>query len=346
VLADALSLKLASGANLPATVTASIVRRVAAAMAPCTRGELLARASLALNGCIGESPRDLLHEVVDDLIVGGDLDEQPALLEGRDDAPLLVFSRQPSFYRTGARIHLVGAAPDDAPWLPRILMQDVWSDGGLRYLVDEPDESDESMCDVLSRMGLHEISIDNWAAVPSTRSPHQLLEQVGAMLDSRGREEMLVGVRWLTSTDQSLTYRERWCESTNEHGLLIARAPQPYGADAWYVAARTQVRSRFLQLPLEEFPEDRACDLAWRVQLALDVVACRPSCYSVSVDGDVAKVAVDFPVPLRERRALLHLGGRRDAAASAFRFVLPASSLPAVEVILRGANFLPAGCPA
>jgi hypothetical protein len=343
VLKRALELNLAPEANLSATVIASVIRRIAAIIAPCTRRELLTQASRALTGCLGDLPEGTLLEVVDDLIVGGDLAEEPALLEGHEDAPVLIFCRQPTFCRSLTRVYLLGAAPDDAPILPKSMMRDVLCDGGVRYLTID---SDPSICETLPRMGLHELSLDQWLPAPAAQSARQLIEHLKAMMGSRGREDHLVGVRWLTSSHGNCSYRQRWREETNDEGLLIARAPQPYGEDAWYLAERSNGTTRFLQFPLEEFPKDRGCDLGWRVQLALDYIADRPAWYETVTDLDSSKLTVSFPVPSRERLALIHLGGRREITTSPYEFILPAASLLLAESILRGIHFISPRSPA
>jgi hypothetical protein len=341
VLSAALELQIPPNGNLEVTVIASIVRRLAAVMAPCTRAALLRSSSLACGTCLDHMSEDALHQAVEDLVAGGDLREEPALLEGDSEAPNLVFCRQPSFCQSGQRVYLLGAAPDDAPFLPATLMQAIISDGGLRYFALN---EDTSLCETLRKMGLHELSVDHWLA-QHIMPPGELIEKMRAILASRGRRDNLVSVRWLTSSEARYSYQERWREETNEQGLLIARAPQPYGEDAWYLAERSGDNTRFLQLPLEEFPNDRACDLAWRVQLALDALSDRSSRYQVTMGDDVATLVVNFPVPALERRTLLHLGGRRDTTTSAFRYTFPSGSLQAAEAILRNINFVSTGRP-
>lgn len=343
VLAKSLELNLASGSNLSVTVIASVIRRAAAIIAPCTRRELLAEASHALTGCLDDMAEGTLLEVVDDLVVGGDLIEAPALLEGHEDAPVLTFCRQPSFCRSGARVYLLGAAPDDAPFLPKSMMGDVLCDGGVRYMTIE---ADPSICETLPRMGLHELSLDQWLSVPEHQSACRLIEQLDAMMASRGREDNLIGIRWLTSPDSNCTYRQRWHEEATDERLLIARAPQPYGEDSWFLAERSNGTTRFLQLPLEEFPKDRGCDLAWRVQLALDFAAGRPAWYTIVPGIEFSKLTVSFPIPSRERLALIHLGGRREVTSSPYEFHLPTASLTVAESILRAIHFISLRSPA
>lgn len=341
-LANALRLRLAAGSSLGASVASTVVRRLAGAMAPCARRELLARAESALHGCFADAPSEWLEEVLDDLLVGGDLDEQPALLEGRDDYPVLIFCCQPAFLCVGSRLHLVGVAPDDAPFLPDAVAEGVWSDGGLRFISTESEAELISKSDLLKRIGLRELSVGSWAGNTSSRTPEALLSQVRSMIRSNGFEENLVGLRWMSSSPEGGSYRQRWSESHNETDLAVARAPQAFGADAWYAVDCSGARPRFLKLPLNEFQDDRACDLAWRIRLALDAVQGASSRYKVSLNGDTATVSLNFPVPLRERRTLIHLGGRRAVESSGFRFEVPAESLDAARAVLSNTYFVEA----
>jgi len=338
VLASALRLRIAGDGNLCASVFATVLRQLAGVLAPCPRKEILDSAEDALADCLEDGLSESLEDMLEDLIVGGDIDEQPALVEGGDDSPVLVFACQPGFLQIGSHLHIVGVAPDDAPFLPSAVADQLWTDGGLRYLVGS-DQDLNAISELLARIGLRELSVDTWTATAPTRAPAALLDLIRSAVRSRGVEQELVGLRWMAVNSNTTQYRQRWVETAPIGSLAIARAPQAYGADAWYAVEQSGPRARFLKFPLAEFPEDRACDLAWRVRLALDAEDGTPSCYRVSSSGGVSTFSMSFPIPLRERRALAHIGGRRAVDGSVFRLEVPSSREEAVVAVLNNLCF-------
>lgn len=169
-LANAFELRLVGESNHRAGVFAAVLRQLSGVLSPCPRRDLLSAAEDALAGCVEDGQDELLEEMLEDLIVGGDIVEQPALIEGRGDNPVFIFPCQPGFLRMGSRLHIVGVAPDDASFLPRAVAERIWTEGGLRY-VTGPDEDLEEISTLLGRIGLREISMDAWAATAPSRTP-------------------------------------------------------------------------------------------------------------------------------------------------------------------------------
>jgi hypothetical protein len=120
------------------------------------------------------------------------------------------------------------------------------------------------------------------------------------------------------------------------------RARQHYGNPRWYFAQKFGSDFRLLDLPVEDEVEVRGCDLAWAIQLAIDYTRGHPARYHVHVqDAQWAEIRVEFPLPLRCRRRLLHLGGYRSDNEQGFSFYVPTTDLKSAEVILSGAWMVP-----
>ncbi len=335
VLRASLNLRIGMNSDADWTTVVCVVRRLAAIHAPCPRRQLIVQASSALAGALSDGGTTALHEAIDDLIAGGDLTEQEGLLVDTEEAPVLIFLTAPRFARTLGRLYLRGVAADDAPCLPRVVSTDMVCSGSLRYLesVDV-----EASADLLAKLGLSEEDLDR-----STRDDHALqgealIAHYRALLGMSDRLERAEGFRWLAAGGGT-PYHRRWEDAPAAHGLQIGRVPQFYGADAWVVADHDARPARFLRLPLRELRDDRGCDAAWRLQLAIDRHQGSPDQYQVRLDESVAHLRVGFPLPQRERARLLHLGGTRPSTSLPYDFRLQRDVLMAARQVLDALGF-------
>ena len=334
-LGKLLGLRISERADKAWTTVACVVRRIAASHAPCGRRELIFKASRALAGALPEEPSSMLHEVLDDLIAAGDLTEQVGLRQGEEDAPVLIFLAPPGFSRAPKRVYLHGAAPDDAPCIPGSVSEDMVSSGTQRFL--DCDDADTT-AELLAKFGLVEHAIEGRL----TTSRPGLGESVAlyrACLERGQTLEPSEFMRWMGPAC-GLPYRKRWGSDPESSGLQIARVPQFYGADAWLLVDHDT--SRAVQLPVHGIPDERGCDAAWRLQLALDAIAGMPAKFSVRLEGEFAHVRLDFPLPQQERRRLLNLGGMRPSALRPYDLCVPSDMLAAAHAVFEQLGFEPA----
>ncbi|SFN52720.1 hypothetical protein [Dokdonella immobilis] len=336
-LHSALNLRIGISADAAWTTAACVVRRLAAVHAPCPRRQLVAQASHALAGALADDATTTLHEIVDDLIAGGDLTEQVGLRAGTDEAPVLIFLTAPRFARAPHRIYLRGVAADDAPCIPRAVSADMISAGSMRYL--HSDDVDSS-AELLRKLGLDEEALDHNARADHCLQGEALIARYRVALASGDRLERAEGFRWLAPGGDS-PYHRRWSQDAAAHGLQIGRVPQFFGADAWIVADHSAKPARFAHLPLRDLRDDRGCDAAWRLQLAIDSDAGAPAHYQVQVDENLAHLKISFPLPQRERARLLHLGGIRPSTARPYDFCLPRDALLVARQVLDSLGFSP-----
>lgn len=341
---EVLGLRLAPGAEWLSTYAAFILRRLIGTLAPCSRRDLLRQAKVALAGLTEEALDDVVSGTLEDLIVGGDVLELPVLAGDRGaGTPLQLLGAPPGFVVQGQRIRILGIAPDDARFLPEDVQAIVLARGGDRFIdCEDAGEISTLLCD----LKLRQIDVAQWLGADTDEPADTFLRRIAEYLERMGRSESLVEMQWLWPSDGlPARYRDRWhAEPPSDVAMCIARAPQRYGNPRWYLVANGGAHGQhILELPLDGEVATRACDLAWRIQLALDYTRGHPMRFHVTAaDAEWAQIRLEFPLPLHDRRRLLHLGGRRTSEDHGFRLTVPLTDLSSAEAILTSAWMVPA----
>lgn len=321
-----------------AAIVAAMLRRLASFMCPCAEGALLSAMRRSLRGLptFESCDDDFVSTVIERLLTGGDLLELSRVVMSGvevEDRPTWLFCAPPGYVVRGDRAYVVGVAPDDAHFLPASLQERIRSDGATRFLSPQ---ADERLPDVLLSLGLRKISQETWL---SNRNPEAAGEAVDRALKRLRRDGVhgdLPGLTVIRHADgQTVPYAARWAEPTGRFGIHIGRAPQPYGARLWFVVdLRDGEVMRSLLLPYAERPE-RACDQAWRLQLAIDAVAGFPATFHASSVGGDHRLDFNFPLPIDARRRLLFIGGREVDAQAAYSVQISNSQLEIEKEFLR-----------
>jgi hypothetical protein len=336
---EAVGLRLAPGADWLPTYIAFLLRRLVGLLAPCSRRDILRLAKTSLGGITNDILDGFVSGALEDLIVCGDVLELPILAVDRDSGtPLQLLAARPGFVVQGQRIRIIGIAPDDARFLPEDLQAMVLARGGDRFIECE---NVEELAALLFDLKLRQISIERWLGPSSYETADTFLDRMAEYIEKIGRDESLMDMQWLWPSDGSpVWYRDRWhTEPPTDVAMSIARAPQRYGNPRWYLVALGNTRGqRLLELPLDGEAPTRACDLAWRIQLALDYTRGHPMRFYVTPgDANLFQIRLEFPLPLHDQRRLLHLGGHRTFGNQAFRLTIPSSDLSSAEAILTSA---------
>ncbi len=342
VIESALGMRLASDADRLATYTAFVLRRLVGVLGPCSRRDAVLRAKQALAEYADTDLDTTVREVLEDLIVGGDVLELPVLVgEHEGDSAIRLLGAPPSFVVCNHCVRLIGIAPDDARFLPEDLHTRMRARGGDRFI---DDENTEELAQLLTELGLKRIDLDRWLGKEGDESADVFLKRMTERLTRLGRIGRLTEPSWLWPSDgSSVSYRSRWRPIPPKVGPGIVRAPQRYGNPRWYFAEIYGHELRLLDLPVEGEEATRGCDLAWAIQLALDYARGCPARYHVYArDSKWIQIRVEFPLPLGFRRRLLHLGGYRSSQDQGFCFYVPTSDLESAEAILSGAWMVPA----
>lgn len=320
-----------------ATLIASAVRRLCSFMCPCPSFAIqrMACRSLKVLGL----PEDELHRLVadslEDLSVSGDvLELSRVTMAGAENFPSWLYCAPPSFIsRATGRIYVTGIAADDASFLPRELRANITRDGAARFI----DSANQEIAEQLKQLGLRQVKESAWMNGVRTETAPDHLRRATGRLRSFGVAGDLPDLTILEYAGRARkSYTSRWKKTDNENGVYVGRVPQPYGAPLWYLCDLVEGKSaRSILLPTKESTE-RASDVAWRIQFALDSQAGFPASYSVARDSNVATLSFHFPLPVAVRRRFMFLGARRSQDdPNPFRFQLPLQELDGERRFLR-----------
>ena len=294
-------------------IIAQSLRRGVFILSPCVRHELenaIEQALCAL--CL--VPKDELvsriHTTLEQLLVFGEIFEMKTLQgENWQSASLILRPAPPSFVcRCDNSIVILGIAGDELTPLTSELNEQVSFHGPLRILSSN---QKDHIANSLREMGLIELSEKVWLHLPIAQSPAQFLSSYLEALNEAPRTEKIEGLRILDSSRSPHNYKDRWVEPRGDlDGVYIARRPQKYGSALWsFVQLHLGIPERFIDLYSRD-DRERPCDLAWRLQAAIDAEIGAPQNFKVEpVDSDCR---YDFysPLPSWAERALAVVGER------------------------------------
>ena len=308
------------------TLTAAALRRLCSFMCPCPEHAVVAAVVRSFRDMpdLASCDVEFVESVVERLLTGGDLLElSKVAMAGAEEHPTWVYCAPPGFVERGERIYIFGIGPDDAQFLPESLHARLKLDGAARFLESEPGEG---LPDTLASLGLRKISPKTWLSGHSAETASTTVQKASTRMERDGVRGALPGLTILRHADgERLSYSKRWGEPAKESGLFIGRAPQAHGAPLWYLLhLQVGAVTRSILLPSPDRPE-RACDEAWRMQLAIDAANGFPSTCRVTAVGDGCRLDFDFPLPMAAKRRLLFLGGRESDQRAVFSFSLPTS---------------------
>ena len=252
---------------------------------------------------------DSVPDVIEQLVSVGDLVEREIDRQGINQAAMLLIG-MPRYVAISERlVVLLGARPDGVPPVSDELATHIERNGCVRYL-RFPEGLDADMLAQLRDEGVREIKIEHWLRSPNTETADRFLRQISIHLDAAIAPGELDDAVMFDPSLPRRHYRSRWRPLRHPpDGTLVLRRPQAYGADRWSVArAKDGMVQRLFDLPLEGHG-DRACDEAWRVMAAIDVLSGSPGVVSVApLSGTRARLDFDAPLPAWLQRHLAFFG--------------------------------------
>lgn len=325
--------------QLSDALLAAILRRLSDFTCPCAPSTLVSAALASVQTLVIVRPSDLkdrIEELIENLLTSGDLLElSKVTIHDQGDKENWLFVAPPGFVqRPSGRIYIFGIAPDNASFLPDSLAKRVHHLKTARFI--EPQEG-ESLADILRSFGLREISNQTWINSPKLESAQAHLQAVKLRIAGEGRCGDIPGLTIISNSTKQVAYRERWRVPQGDTGIFVARRPQAYGAPIWGVAELDNGKAiKFLDLPYKE-SRHRGCDIAWRIQLAMDYVNGTPAAYRCEWKGDGWLLHLTFPIPLWAQRKLSFIGAHdaNSSRAQPFSFWIPDSEIHAEKVFLN-----------
>jgi hypothetical protein len=295
------------------------LRRAAFILAPASRADLIRFVAepLALLGVA----RDLVEETLEELITYGDILEMRKLDSDDWDAPPYVLRPAPPSFvqRPDGTIIILGIAGALPTPLTAELAQRVEARGPVRVLAEE---DDRSLTAHLRLLGLTALSESAWLRMPTAETAHNHLhrwtQQLSAVEETPGG---IPDLEILDFTRPIRFYAGRWAApGASTTGTFIARRPQLFGARLWSIVEFNQGIARRLIDFYEDEERQRPCDIAWRIQAAIDAINGRPQ--QVRVRPASSGCTFDFfsPLPAFAERRLILTGNKTPGVRCLYSF--------------------------
>jgi hypothetical protein len=330
-----LSLPETDAIDIP--LIATLVRRAAGILCPCSRASLAAKVYEGLKYLTPEP--ELLNEqidtIVDALLVAGDLLElNQVTYEDPAVKGTWVFAAPPSFVdRKNGTIFLIGTTRDELMPLPRQLADRVVYDRCSRLIRYS---EGELLPQTLRELGLVELSERFWLRSPREETARAMVDSFTARLMSQSPSGAIEELQLLDPASPVGYYLGRWVSPRSQSGNFVSRRPHAYGAPIWgFVSTENGRPTHFLDFPFGNNIRWRGCDVAWHLQMAIDNCNARPQRYR---RRDVNQGAVfDFysPLPLWAERRLAIFGATADRNNSLLSYFVPADQLISEERFIQ-----------
>jgi hypothetical protein len=295
------------------------LRRAAFILSPASRADLIRFVAEPLTP-LGVT-RDQLEETLEELITYGDILEMRKLDSDDWDAPPYVLRPAPPSFvqRPDGTIIVLGVSGALPTPLTADLAQRVEDRGPVRVLTDK---DARSLIAHLRLLGLTALSESAWLRMPTAETAHSHLHRWIQRLAAV--EETPGGIRDLEILDFTRPirfYTGRWtAPGASTTGTFIARRPQLFGARLWSIVEFNHGIARRLTDFYEDEEHQRPCDIAWRIQAAIDATNGRPQ--QVRVRPTSSGCTFDFfsPLPAFAERRLTLTGNKVCGVRCLFSF--------------------------
>jgi hypothetical protein len=310
------------------------LRRAAFILAPASRADLIRFVAEPLSPFGVE--REVIEEALEELITYGDILEMRKLDSDDWGAPPYVLRPAPPSFvqRPDGTIIILGVAGAFTTPLTADLAQRVEVRGPVRVLADE---DDRSLTPHLRLLGLTALSESAWLRMPAAETAHSHLHRWTQRL--LAVEETPGGIPDLEILDFSLParfYARRWAvPSPSTTGTFVARRPQLFGARLWSIVDFNKGIARRLIDFHEDEERQRPCDIAWRIQAAIDAINDRPQ--QVRMRPVSSGCIFDFfsPLPAFAERRLILTGNKTAGVGCLFSFQMEDRHVAAEQAALE-----------
>ncbi len=300
------------------------LRRAAHILAPTARGDLVrfVAAPLAPFG----DQREAVEAALDELIVYGDILAMRRQPLDKWDVPTEALRPAPPTFvrRSTGEFIILGVAGDHPTALSQELEALVVDDGLVRRLPPQA----EDLSAHLRLLGFAQLTEQAWLRTPQVESAAAHIAYWRAKLDAAPRLDHAVdGIEILDGARDPHYYRGRWTALGLQSGVFVARRPQLYGAPLWSLALveRGQVR-RLIDLFTDD-DRQRPCDLAWRIQAAMDAERGTPQRIRIRRTAPTVSLDLFSPLPAFAERRLALVASKTAGAQCLYSFTIPAARL-------------------
>jgi hypothetical protein len=228
---------------------------------------------------------------------------------------------------------ILGVAGDEITPLSSEMTERLAWHGVLRILAPE---GPENLRLFLAELGLIELSEKTWLRLPPTDNARSYLAVWARRLAETPPTSVIEGLQVLDTRKLPTFYSRRWVEPySGLSGMHIGRRPQRYGAALWCIVDLTDgIPCRFLDFASRS-ERERPCDLAWRIQMAMDAAVGTPQ--RVRLRPSDHGIVLDFfsPLPCWAERKLAVIGERAESDGSLIAYVVPASEVDEAVTFMK-----------
>ncbi|MGF9566947.1 hypothetical protein AAIH70_25930 [Neorhizobium sp. BT27B] len=334
-------LGVSDGGSVGRSYLAAALRRLAGTVCPCSPKTLVRAMVDCHRGLVDDAHEfsEKVEVVIDDLISIGDL------LEINDVAAIdelirgtWVFAAPPSFVmHLGNVAQIIGLSSDEQTPLPAEVRDRVRLEGVTRRLYPK---DNEDLRNLLLSLGLREIYSEVWLRFPKVIPAKDLVDRADRQLSELGPSGTLDGARIFDHLSEHRGYRSRWEPLKRQTGRFIVRRPQPYGADRWgYGEVSGGEVCKLLEFP-DSNDRRRACDIAWRLAMALKALAGSNVTYRLIQNHDFGSFDFHFPLPDWAKRSLAFAGQQVEPRGCLLSFDIAVGQVPSAEQFLKSYLFL------
>lgn len=305
-------------ANMTAPdVLAVSIRRAAGFLCPCPPRTLREEVGRVLEGLVDDDAAEKVADMVQQLILVGDLLDLPVEENGRSHR--MLHATPPSFVVRQDKKHvLLGVPSDGQSLLSESYRGRIERCGAVRFFHGDP----EHVRKVLTQQGLTEITSDRWLRLPDPDpSPSDYIGDFDKELDQADRVTAKVsGLKILDPSESVRYYKGRWRElEKQDNGRHVARRARRFGADFWcYVEISEGAVRRLMDLPCLPH-SDTPREEAWRLQAAIDANRGAPQVYRIRSEDEGTILDVFSPLPSWAERQFRVVSEPKPGAQGALR---------------------------
>lgn len=290
---------------------AALVRRAAGFLCPGPARRIVDRVESSAGDWLGDDPRELIREALDELVLHGDLVEVP-IGSASDGVVRTLYLAVPSYVvRSSGAAYLHGVVADHPTALPAEFEEALRHRGVVRWL--EP-LAGIVWDDVLGELAYTRLDPDRWFGAPSTVAPREHQAGYTRQLDRSGAGGDTSSLTVIDPAASPTFYTGRRVPAGERTGRFVGRRERRFGRALWcYVELGDGQIVHLFDLDDPENPQTGA-DAAWHLQMALDACAGTPQRYVLRDGGgaetDEGVLGLFSPVPSWAERRLLTVGRR------------------------------------
>ena len=319
---------------------ASSLRRLAGFLCPCSPSTLVRAMVDSHRGLLAKDEfSERVATSIDTLVAIGDLLEVGDVsFEGDSFKGTWLVAAPPAFVaRSSGSVFILGLSADEQTPLPSDVRSRVNVVRSIRSIDPEPNED---LAAILRDLGMRQLSMSSWLKSPKPLSAAEVVATYNTKLNSRLKSGEVPDLLVLDGGLDTRSYRRRWTSAGSLSGNFVARRPQAYGADLWGYAQLTNGDLvKLLDLPVvgERW---RGCDVAWRIQLAIDMLSGKPQEYRLVSRNDFCRIDLFSPIPLWGRRRLAVVGQEVEPIDCLISFAVPLGDVASETRFLEEQLFL------